>query len=161
MEQVALVAAADLGALAPVADELHRAEPTVTRSVKVLNHFFNMLGHNPRGAEAADKPGRDEGYLFHLAWLGHMSTNIFSNADAHGPMRSLTLSGTCTTLRATVAAAPQIEQLLALTGLLTDPRVCGGPSGQAANKRLDRKIEATEKKAASALRKLRAKEAGK
>ncbi|HYF25344.1 MAG TPA: MlaD family protein [Baekduia sp.] len=146
--------------LAPVADDLHEAEPVLTRSLTVLNHFFNMLGHNPRGAEAAGKAGRDEGFLFSLAWLGHLSTNLFSNADAHGPMRSLTLSATCTTLRATLAGQPQAEQLFGLSGLLTDPRICGGPSGAAANARLDRRIDATERRAAAKLRALRAKEAG-
>ncbi len=112
--------------LAPVVHDLAEAEPDLTRTFKVVNRFFNMLGHNPGGAEAADKPGRDEGFLFSLAWLGHQSVNLFTTQDAHGPLRSLTLSGTCQTLLGAVQAAPQFEQLLGLSGVLTDSRLCGG-----------------------------------
>ncbi|WP_205699107.1 MlaD family protein [Conexibacter sp. SYSU D00693] len=112
--------------LRPVADGLAKGEPGLTRSFKVLNHLFNMLGSNPEGREDPAKRGRDEGFLFALAWLGHQSVNLFANADAHGPMRAITLGGTCQTILGTVQAVPQIEQLLGLSGVLTDTRLCGG-----------------------------------
>ena len=110
---------------APVRD-LVAAEPGLTRTFRVLNHLFNMAAHNPGGREAPGGAGREEGYLFHLAWLSHQAVNVFSNADAHGPQRTLTIGGTCTTLRGTAASAPQAEFLFGLTGVLTDPAVCGG-----------------------------------
>ena len=72
----------------------------------MLNHFFNMLAHNPNGARGRrSKADRQEGYLFYLAWVGHQSTNLFGNADAHGPGRPFTTGGTCATLGQTVALA--------------------------------------------------------
>lgn len=112
--------------LNPAVEDLVGGEPGLKRTFKVLNHFFNMLGHNPRGAEKPDTPGRDEGYLFHLAWVGHQSTNLFGNADAHGPGRPFTTGGTCSSFAEFVQDSPELEVLLGLTGVLTDPRVCGG-----------------------------------
>ena len=51
---------------------------------------------------------------------------MFTNADAHGPMRTLTVGGTCATIAGTAKSVPGAEFLLGLTGVLTDPRVCGG-----------------------------------
>jgi phospholipid/cholesterol/gamma-HCH transport system substrate-binding protein len=116
-------------AAGPAVADLVKGEPGLTRTFTVFNHFFNMLANNPRGREAPDKAGRDEGFLFHLGWVGHQSNNVFSNADAHGPGRPLTLGGTCTTFRGTVEQQPQMEELLGLTGALTDPAVCGNRGG--------------------------------
>ena len=113
--------------LAPAVDSLVKGEPGLTRTFGVVNHLFNMLAYNPNGREAADKAGRQEGYLFHLGWLGHQSNNLFGNADAHGPGRPLSTGGTCTVIRGTVQSEPELEELLGLTGVLTDPRVCGEP----------------------------------
>ncbi len=112
--------------LRPGARDLAKATPSLTRSFKGLNALFNLLGYNENGAEGPDKADRNEGYLFYLSWLGHQTANIFSNADAHGPLRSLTVVATCATVRGLVAAQPGIEQALALEGPLTDPRICGG-----------------------------------
>jgi phospholipid/cholesterol/gamma-HCH transport system substrate-binding protein len=119
--------------LEPALKDLVRGEPGLTRSFTVFNHFFNMLAHNPGGREGPEKAGRDEGYLFHLGWVGHQSANVFSNADAHGPGRPLTTGGTCTVLRGTVEQQPELEALLGLTGALTDPAVCGN-AGTSAKK---------------------------
>lgn len=112
--------------LDPTVGDLVPATPRLTRAFTVLNHLFNMLAHNPRGREGPDVPGRDEGFLFYAAWLGHQSVNIFSNADAHGPQRALTLGGTCATIQGTAQSAPLLGELLGAAGVLTDPRVCGG-----------------------------------
>lgn len=111
--------------LSPAAKDLVPAAPRLTRAVTVLNHFFNMLASNPGGRQGPDVPGRDEGFLFYAAWLGHQSVNIFSNADAHGPQRALTLGGTCATIQGTAQSAPLLGELLGAAGVLTDPRVCG------------------------------------
>ena len=114
--------------LEPAADNLVHAEHGLTDTFKVLNSLFNQLNHNPGGREPPEKDNREEGYLFYLAWLGHQSNSLFSGADAHGPFRPLTTGGSCATLRGTLEQQPQLEFLLGLTGVLTDPRVCGqGP----------------------------------
>ena len=112
--------------LEPASRQLAEGEPGLKRTFKVLNHFFNTLAHNPAGREGPEKPGRDEGFLFYLAWVGHQSTNLFGNQDAHGPGRPFTTGGTCATIAQTAKSQPQLEELLGLTGVFTDPRVCGG-----------------------------------
>ena len=77
------------------------------------------------GAEGPDVASRVESYLFSLAWTSHQSTNLFTNQDAHGTGRPITTGGTCSVIRSTVESQPQLEQLLGLTGVLTDPNVCG------------------------------------
>ena len=45
--------------------------PDLTRSFTVLNHLFNLAAYNPNGREDPDKDGREEGYLFWIAWVQH------------------------------------------------------------------------------------------
>lgn len=111
--------------LAPAARGLGRTFPELDRNAKVLNDLVNMLGHNKDGREAPDKEGRDEGYLFHLGWLAHQTTNLQSIDDAHGPMRPIFLTGTCTTLTSLVNDLPQAEFALGLSPLLAT--VCANP----------------------------------
>jgi phospholipid/cholesterol/gamma-HCH transport system substrate-binding protein len=111
--------------LAPAARGLNRTFPELDRNAKVLNDFVNMLGHNPGGREAPDKAGRDEGYLFHLGWLAHQTTNLQSVDDAHGPIRPIFLTGTCSTLTSLVNDLPQAEFALGLSPLLAT--VCRNP----------------------------------
>lgn len=118
-----------VGELGIAAGRLARSEPGLTRTFTVLNRFFNMLAFNPKGAEDRDVAGRSEGFLFDLAWVGHQSNNLFSNQDAHGTGRPITTGGTCGIVRSTVASQPELEELLGLTGVLTDPNVCGEPNG--------------------------------
>jgi phospholipid/cholesterol/gamma-HCH transport system substrate-binding protein len=112
--------------LRPAAHDLVEAEPFLTRSFVVLNHFFNILGHNPGGREGPEDPRREEGYLFYLAWVAHQSTYLFSISDAHGPGRPFTLGGTCATIRAFANGNPGAETIFGLAGVLSDPTVCGG-----------------------------------
>jgi phospholipid/cholesterol/gamma-HCH transport system substrate-binding protein len=112
--------------LRPAARDLVTAEPYLTRSFVVLNHLFNLLGYNPQGREDPNKATREEGYLFHLAWLQHQTANLFSSGDAHGPGRPITVGGTCATIRALVEAQPQAALVFGFAGVLTDPTICGG-----------------------------------
>jgi len=112
--------------LGPAAEDLVDAEPELKRSVHVLNRLFNLLAFNKDGREAPDKAGRDEGYLFYLAWLAHQSVAIFSGGDAHGVFRPFILGGTCNVIQNTAETVPGNEYLLGLTGVLNDPAVCGG-----------------------------------
>ncbi len=112
--------------LTPAAHDLVDAEPELKRTVHQLNRLFNLLGYNQDGREGPEKQGRDEGYLFQLAWLAHQSVSIFSGQDAHGPFRPLVLAGPCNVIKGTAESAPGAEFLLGLTGILNDPQVCGG-----------------------------------
>ncbi len=112
--------------LAPAARGLARTFPELDRNAKVLNDLTNMLGHNQDGREAPDKEGRDEGYLFHLGWLAHQTTNLQNVDDANGPMRPIFLTGTCSTLTSLVNDLPQAEFALGLSPLLAT--VCKNPT---------------------------------
>jgi len=112
--------------LAPAAGDLAGATPDLTRSFTVLNSLFNMIGFNPNGREDPSVGAkREEGYLFWIAWVNHNAAALFSSADANGPLRPLTEVATCSTLRATVEQEEPLEFLKGLTGVLTDPKVCG------------------------------------
>ena len=112
--------------LAPAARGLNRTFPELDRNARVLNDFVNMLGHNRDGREPPDKAGRDEGYLFHLGWLAHQTTNLQSIDDANGPMRPIFVTGTCSTLTSLVNDLPQAEFALGLSPLLAT--VCKNPT---------------------------------
>ncbi|MDQ1686880.1 MAG: phospholipid/cholesterol/gamma-HCH transport system substrate-binding protein, partial [Frankiaceae bacterium] len=112
--------------LAPAARGLARAFPEVDRDLTVVNHFTNMLGNNPNGAEPPDKAGRDEGYLFWLSWLAHQTTNLQNTDDANGPMRPIFVTATCNTFTSLVNDLPQAEFALGLSPLLAT--VCKNPT---------------------------------
>ena len=111
--------------LRTAANGLSGALPDLTGSFVRLNHLFNLLGFNKNGAEAKDVPGRDEGYLFWLAWLTHQSANLVNVDDANGPMRPIFLTGTCQTITGLVNGQPALEFLLGLSGLLAEQ--CNNP----------------------------------
>ncbi|MDX6688554.1 MAG: phospholipid/cholesterol/gamma-HCH transport system substrate-binding protein [Solirubrobacteraceae bacterium] len=112
--------------LKPAAKGLATALPELNRDANVLNHFVNMLAHNTNGTEPPDKAGRDEGYLFWLAWLTHQTANLQSVEDANGPMRPIFLTGTCATLTSLVNDSPLAEFQLGLSPLLT--AACANPA---------------------------------
>jgi phospholipid/cholesterol/gamma-HCH transport system substrate-binding protein len=112
---------------APAA-RLAKATPDLTGTFTSLNHLFNLLAYNPKGAEPPEVGAdRQEGYLFWLAWLNHMALNLFSSADAHGTFRPTTAAGTCNTFKAMAAENPEIKFLQGLTPLLVD--ACGEAYG--------------------------------
>ncbi len=112
--------------LAPAARGLARTFPELRRTGKVLNDTVNMLAYNKDGREDPSKAGREEGYLFWLAWVSHQGGNLQSIEDANGPMRPIFLTGTCTTFTSLVNDVPQAEFLLGLSPLLED--VCHNPT---------------------------------
>lgn len=112
--------------LTPAAQSLAATFPELRRSSKVLNDFFNMLAFNPNGAEGPDKAGREEGYLFWLAWTAHQGANLINIDDANGPMRPIFLTGTCTTLAGLVNQSPSMEFGAGLSGILAT--LCGNPA---------------------------------
>ena len=68
----------------------------------MLNRFFNMAAYNQNGREGPEVAGRQESYLFWIAWVAHQSAQLFSTADAHGPFRPSLISGSCQFFRGLV-----------------------------------------------------------
>jgi phospholipid/cholesterol/gamma-HCH transport system substrate-binding protein len=106
------------------------ATPGLVSSGRRLNRLFNLAAYNPNGAEDPGTPGRDEGYLYWLGWLGHLNVLEFSTQDAHGTFRRVYLTAGCDTIRSLVAEDPTggvVSGLLQLVlpGELCDPN--GGP----------------------------------
>ena len=77
------------------ADNLSDTAPAFETVFEKLNRLFNMAARNPKGAEPVGTPGRDEGYLFWIAWLGHNTASIYSAADGNGFFRRIYLSMGC------------------------------------------------------------------
>jgi phospholipid/cholesterol/gamma-HCH transport system substrate-binding protein len=112
--------------LVGAAEGLRQTFPEITGGARRLNRLFNMLGFNKDGREPADKAGRDEGYLFWLDWVSHITPNLINVDDANGPMRPIFLTGTCGTLTSLVNDFdPLSEFLMGLSPILAG--VCGNP----------------------------------
>lgn len=111
--------------LRPASRDLAKSTPDLTRVFGVLNRFFNMAAFNPNGREGPDVLGREEGYLFWLAWVSHQSATLFSTSDAHGPFRPSLIAFSCQTARSLAHDEPGAEFFLNLTPILTNPAVCG------------------------------------
>jgi phospholipid/cholesterol/gamma-HCH transport system substrate-binding protein len=114
--------------LKPVSARAAAAAPNLTQVFLRFNHFLNLLGYNPGGKEGPDKATRQEGYLFWLAWLNHSATALFSNSDANGVFRPVTIAAPCATLAQVLQAQPSLEFTSVLTPLLTDSKACNGGS---------------------------------
>jgi phospholipid/cholesterol/gamma-HCH transport system substrate-binding protein len=88
------------------ADQLADATPDLTRSFTVLNHLFDLFSYNPGGREGPEKAGREEGYLFWIAWVTHQTVSVFSTGDAHGSYRPVFVGGPCGVLEGLLAEDP-------------------------------------------------------
>jgi phospholipid/cholesterol/gamma-HCH transport system substrate-binding protein len=125
--------------LRPAVRNLRKATPDLTKSTLIINRFFNMLAHNPKGREAvpADPAGqqaRDEGYSFWLAWTAHLGQSLFNASDARGPFRRSLFGLTCDTLKRQVSGGfgnagplgpPADAALLGLDAITAPTGVCG------------------------------------
>jgi phospholipid/cholesterol/gamma-HCH transport system substrate-binding protein len=105
------------------AQNLAASTPDLTRTFTVLNHFLNLAAYNEGGRQGPDVAGRDEGYLFWLAWLQHNGAALFSSSDANGPFRPVTLGGTCTVLKELTGDNPPLDLLY--QPALLNRKVCG------------------------------------
>jgi phospholipid/cholesterol/gamma-HCH transport system substrate-binding protein len=105
------------------ARSLAASTPDLTRTFTVLNHFLNLAAFNEGGRQGPDVAGRDEGYLFWLAWLQHNGAALFGSSDANGPFRPVTLGGTCTVLKELTGDNPPLGLLY--QPALLNQQVCG------------------------------------
>lgn len=62
--------------LVPTTRDLSAVTPSLTTAFQVLNYVVNEAAFNPEGKE--------EGYLFWLAWFAHNAASFVSTDDAHG-----------------------------------------------------------------------------
>jgi phospholipid/cholesterol/gamma-HCH transport system substrate-binding protein len=111
--------------LRPAASNLAKATPALTKTFASLNTFLNLAAYNPGGREDPGNAARQEGYLFWAAWLQHMATQLFSNSDANGVFRPVTVAAPCATIEQLVHEQPELEFLTMLTPILTDSEACG------------------------------------
>jgi phospholipid/cholesterol/gamma-HCH transport system substrate-binding protein len=96
------------------AGRLAKATPKLTVVGRKINRLGNMAAYNPHGAEPPGTPGRDEGYLFWAAWLGHNSDSVFQVQDAHGVDRRIYLTIGCDEALSLLGSSPLAP---AVTGL--------------------------------------------
>jgi phospholipid/cholesterol/gamma-HCH transport system substrate-binding protein len=88
------------------ARQLATATPNLTTSFQMLNHLFDLIGYNPNGREAPGITGRDEGYLFYIAWITHQTEHLFTTGDAHGSYRPVFVGAPCGILANIIARDP-------------------------------------------------------
>ena len=110
--------------LRPAARRLARATPPLETATHKLNRLGNMAAFNPDGAEPPGTPGRDEGYLFWGAWLGHNSASLFSVQDAHGLYRRGYLTLSCRNLLNLASINPLAPVLTGVGQLIGPGRPC-------------------------------------
>jgi hypothetical protein len=80
--------------------------PALIETGHVLNRAVNELAYNP--------PGKEEGYLFYLAWYIHNGNSVLTVEDAHGvAWRGLVMFG-CSTIGGLLSSNP----LLGVIGTL-------------------------------------------
>ena len=106
--------------LRPAARGLAKVVPDLFETFRVVNYIFNTLAYNPPG-------DAEEGYLFWASWANHLGSSIFSNQDAHGPIRRGAIVLSCSTagvLDTIIAGDPRLGQLAQLSGVPINQQVC-------------------------------------
>jgi phospholipid/cholesterol/gamma-HCH transport system substrate-binding protein len=94
--------------------------PDLVSVGRALNRTVNLLGYNP--------PGKEEGYLFHLAWYIHNAVGILGVEDAHGvAWRGLVL-GSCSSFPTLVQLNPALAPLQQLPLCPSTPFAPGAPA---------------------------------
>jgi phospholipid/cholesterol/gamma-HCH transport system substrate-binding protein len=100
-----------------------KASPKLTTLGSELNRLANMAAYNPNGAEDPGTPGRDEGYLYWAAWLGHIGDTVFQDQDANGLYRRIYFTVSCANAANMLSNTPLSPIILPLSPLF----VTGGP----------------------------------
>lgn len=109
--------------LRTAAQRLSKATPKLTVVGRKINNLGNMAAYNPNGAEAPGTAGRDEGYLYWAAWLGHNSNSVFQVQDAHGVDRRIYLTLGCDEAQSLLGTSPLAPAVTGLAPLFAP----GGP----------------------------------
>ncbi len=73
--------------LRAASSDLAVAAKPLTPAFGSLNDLFNLLAYNP--------PGKQEGYLFYVAWLNHLLNSNLTGEDALGPVRRAVIAVPC------------------------------------------------------------------
>jgi phospholipid/cholesterol/gamma-HCH transport system substrate-binding protein len=107
--------------LRPAAVNLAKATPNLQKTFGVLNHFVNMLGYFPSGAQ--------HGYLWWLAWLGHNTRTLFSVQDANGSYRPLFIQFSCSQVALLTNPGSQFALVGSLLNLAPLRAFCPGLGG--------------------------------
>jgi phospholipid/cholesterol/gamma-HCH transport system substrate-binding protein len=100
--------------LRPAMRDLSALTPKLLRSFKVVNALLNTLAYNPPG-------DTEEGFLFWASWVNHLGPAVFSNQDAHGPIRRGLVVVGCQSLQVLENIVLGNPQLGVLTQLLEAP----------------------------------------
>jgi phospholipid/cholesterol/gamma-HCH transport system substrate-binding protein len=106
--------------LRPAMRDLSAATPNVSKSFDVVNALLNTIAYNPPGKT-------QEGYLFWQSWLNHLAPTVFSQQDAHGPIRHGVIILSCQTaqtLNVVAAANPLLGTLVSLLNAPTQEQIC-------------------------------------
>ena len=106
-------AAPTVKVLRPASSNLKATLPDLATTFDVLNEVFNGLAYNP--------PGKDEGFLYWLAWVNHTSASMFGSEDANGPVRRGLVFNGCIGLLAFEKIGVKNPLLGALSDLLGAP----------------------------------------
>ncbi|MGH2962562.1 MAG: MlaD family protein [Solirubrobacterales bacterium] len=104
-----------------------KAAPRLTTIGRKINRLGNMAARNPNGAEAPGAEGRDEGYLYWAAWLGHNGNSVFSAQDAHGPFRRIYFTASCDNAANILSETPLAPLITNLAPLFAVGGPCAGP----------------------------------
>jgi phospholipid/cholesterol/gamma-HCH transport system substrate-binding protein len=108
--------------LRPAARRLAEATPRLTAVGGKLNRLTNMAAFNPGGAQPPGAAGRDEGYLYWAAWLGHNNNSTFSTQDANGNYRRGYFTASCRNIASIAAVNPLAPTITGVDRIL-------GPGG--------------------------------
>ena len=107
--------------LRPASANLAKATPNLSKTFDVVNHFLNMIGYNPGGSQ--------HGYLWWLAWLGHIGRTLFAVQDGNGDYRQAFIQVSCATIAELSAGLPPALASLVLNvynfaPILADLNLC-------------------------------------
>jgi phospholipid/cholesterol/gamma-HCH transport system substrate-binding protein len=111
----------DIAPLSAAANQLSPAVPKLTATVHQLNRLFNTAAYNPGGANPPGTPGRDEGYLYWLAWSTHIGALTFNNQDANNNLWHIYFTISCQALPNLLGSNPLAP---VITGLGTATSAC-------------------------------------
>lgn len=83
--------------------DLRTEVPELIDAFKVLAYSANELAYNPGG--------KNQGFLYWLAWFAHNSDSFISSSDANGPVWRTVLVASCTSLKS-LSVGPILEAIL-------------------------------------------------